>query len=90
MSTHPNIGPLRFPEQSDWLGKRVKVCFHYITEDMFPGTIVRCDTEEPGRMIIALDDGRYVMSTECQYSFQDVPPNEGNTPPFPGFEGVGQ
>jgi hypothetical protein len=88
MGTHINVGPLRFPKQGEWLGKRVNVCFHFKTEDLFPGTIVREDSEEPGRLIIALDDGRYVISTECMYSFNNVPTNEGNTPPFPGFEHV--
>lgn len=56
-----------FPKQGVWLGKRVVVCFNYDTSRQFPGVVVRDDAEEPGRMIIGLDDGRYVLSTECQY-----------------------
>ncbi len=35
---------------------------------LFYGVIVRDDKEEPGEKIIKLDDGRYVLATECQYS----------------------
>jgi len=61
----------QFPRQSDWLGRRVNVCFHYDTAHMFPGVIVRDDMEEPFLTIIALDNGRYVLATECQYSLAD-------------------
>ena len=33
------------------------------------GTVVRDDQAEPHQMIIRLDDGRYVRSCECQYTF---------------------
>jgi len=56
-----------FPEQSDFLGKQVAVCFHYDTSQQIDGVIVRDDTEEPGVCIIRLSDGRHVLSTECQY-----------------------
>lgn len=58
-----------FPKQGDFLYRRVKVCFDYDTSQTWEGRIVRDDCEPPGRLIIALDDGRYVLSTECQYSF---------------------
>lgn len=57
----------RFPIQGDWLGKRVRVCFNYDTSRTLLGLVVRDDAEEPGRMIIKLDDGRHILSTECQY-----------------------
>lgn len=60
-----------FPKQGEWLHKRVKVFFHYETEHIKLGTIVRDDTEEPFRTIFRLDDGRYVLSSECQYSLND-------------------
>lgn len=66
-----NITNDKFPRQTDWLGKRVNTCFHYDTEHTLPGTIVRDDAEAPLMTIIALDDGRYVLSTECQYSLLD-------------------
>jgi hypothetical protein len=60
----------RFPKQADILppGTRLQVMFHYDTAHMLLGTVVRNDIEQPFRMIIALDDGRYVVSAECQYT----------------------
>lgn len=64
-----------FPKQGDYLGKRCRVIFHYghhgPVEHM--GTIIRDDMERPHPdkeplTIIQLDDGRVVMSTECQYA----------------------
>jgi hypothetical protein len=57
-----------FPRQGDQLHKRTRVCFNYDTSNTIPGTIVRDDREEPFLTLIRLDDGRYVSSTECQYS----------------------
>ena len=64
-----------FPKQADetyeypHLGKRVEVCYHYDTTKVHYGTVVRDDREEPYQTIIALDNGRYVLGTECQFSF---------------------
>lgn len=63
-----NIDFDSFPTQSRDVGSVVEVCFHYDPSRKIRGVIVRDDTEEPGRMIIRLGDGRYVLSTECQYS----------------------
>lgn len=63
-----NIDYQQFPRQGLYLGWRVKVCFKYDLENRVMGTIVRDDIEEPFRTIIRLDDGRFVLSTECQYS----------------------
>lgn len=68
MGCHTNITKDLFPKQGSFLDKVVEVCFHYNTKDTIFGRVVRDDTEEPGRMIIRLYDGRYVLSTECQYS----------------------
>lgn len=57
-----------FPRQGDFLGQRMKVLFHYDTSKLVYGKCVRDDVEEPYRMIIELEDGRHIMSTECQYS----------------------
>lgn len=59
-----------FPAQGPHLGKRVKVCFNYDTSHTLLGNIVRDDStgKNYDRTIIRLDDGRYVLSTECQYS----------------------
>lgn len=66
-----------YPKQADdtykypQVGKRVEVCYHYNTRYKHYGTIVRSDIEEPFQTIIALDNGRYLLATECQYSFVD-------------------
>lgn len=55
-----------FPDQGAFLGRRVEVLFDY-QQPAFKGVIVRDDAKEPGLLIIRLDDGRHVMSLECQY-----------------------
>jgi hypothetical protein len=70
MGTHAMITAEVFPRQGRWLHRFVDVCFHYDTSKIVQGRIVRMDDEEPGKMIIKLDDGRYVLSTECMYSLQ--------------------
>ena len=68
MGAVKNIDRQNYPKQGEWLNKRVEVCFNYDSSNSIFGTVVREDIEEPGRMIIKLDDYRYVLSTECQYS----------------------
>lgn len=66
-----------FPKQADdnykypKVGKRVSVCYHFDTSKKHTGVIVRDDIEEPWQTIIALENGRYILATECQYSFID-------------------
>jgi len=72
MGCHPNISHDRFPRQGDFLDRRVKVMFNYGGPE-FEGVVVRDDIEEPGLAIIRLDDGRHVMTTECQYSLAALP-----------------
>lgn len=67
MGCHPNVGHDRFPRQGSYAGRRVAVVFGYDTSIQLRGEVVREDAEDPGRMIIRLDDGRYVLSTECQW-----------------------
>lgn len=69
MGCHETIAVDRFPAQSKYVGARVKVYFHYGAARSTAGTIVRDDTEQPLRTIIRLDDGRFVLGTECQYGF---------------------
>lgn len=57
-----------FPKQGSFLGRRVLVAFDYDKANAVHGTVRREDVEAPGRVIIELDDGRLVLSTECQYS----------------------
>ena len=67
MGVHPNINFGNFPQQGPNLGRRAKVYFHYTTSQEILGTIVRDDIQDPGRSIIHLDDGRLVLTTECQF-----------------------
>ncbi len=72
-----NIAYDKFPKQKDKdykypeyaVGARVQVCFHYDTSKYCMGTVVRDDIEEPYVMIIRLDDGRHILSTECQFRY---------------------
>lgn len=70
MGIHENINFDSFPKQGKLVGKRVRVCFNYDTSRIIRGTIVRDDLEEPGELIIKLDDGRYVRAVECMYSYE--------------------
>lgn len=69
MGVVASIGFDRFPQQGMFKGKTVRVCFNFDSTRFVEGVVLRDDTEEPGRMIIQLDDGRVVLSTECQYSW---------------------
>jgi hypothetical protein len=73
MGRHKNITHDKFPAQSNSLHKRVRVCFHYDAEHQVDGTIVRDDVDEPEQMIIRLDDGRYVLATECMWQPGSLP-----------------
>lgn len=68
MGVVKNVGIVAFPKQGGWLGKRTRVCFNYDTDQIIMGTIVRDDYEDPWVTIISLDDGRVVLTTECQHS----------------------
>ena len=56
-----------YPKQGAFLGRNVEVCFECDTSCVVRGKVIRCDDEEPGWMIIQLDNGWVVKSTECQY-----------------------
>jgi len=71
MGTVANVSFDRFPKQGTYLMRRVEVCFNYDSAKTVGGMIVRDDAEEPGRMIIKLDNDRYVLSTECMYQLKD-------------------
>jgi hypothetical protein len=70
MGYEKNVGYEKFPSQGEYLGERVNVCFSYVTDKFIEGTIIRDDIVEPYQTIIKLDDGRYILATECQYSLQ--------------------
>jgi len=67
MGAVKNMGLLQYPKQGEKLNKKVEVCFNYDTANIINGIIIRDDAEAPYQEIIRLDDGRYVLSTECQY-----------------------
>lgn len=69
MGTKANVGFNMFPKQGNLLGGRVKVCFAHDAANVVGGECVRDDYEEPWETIFKLDDGRYVRSVECQYSY---------------------
>jgi hypothetical protein len=72
MGVVENISYDKFPGQAEDKGRRVKVCFNYDSSKVIGGVIVRDDLEKPGLMIIRLDDNRYVLSTECMYSYEQT------------------
>lgn len=49
------------------IGTLVEVVFEYDTAHMVKGVIVRDDNDEPHRTIIALEDGRIILGTECRF-----------------------
>lgn len=67
MGMHENITYDSFPDQGSHLGAAVEVCFHYDTDHTLKGRVVRDDNTAPGVLIIALDNGRFVLASECQY-----------------------
>ncbi len=67
MGCETNITRYQMPKQGDHLGKGVSVCFHYDTKNAIGGIIVRDDIEAPFKTIIKLENGNYVLASECQY-----------------------
>lgn len=61
-----------FPRQGRYLGKRIEVTIHYNNEaHVIMGNVIREDVESPYVMLIRLDTGNYILSTECTYKFVD-------------------
>ncbi|TVX93062.1 recombinase family protein [Paenibacillus agilis] len=56
-----------FPEQGTEVGSKVLVSFNGKPQIEYHGTIVRSDDVEPFNTIIKLDDGRYILDTECAF-----------------------
>ncbi len=81
MGTHPNLDHERYPKQSENVGDYAWVTFNYDTERPIRALVVRDDREGPNRTILVLDDGRTVMSTECQFTFAPVGPSPMEPPP---------
>lgn len=70
MGSVETIAAKKWPKQGSWIGQRCNVMFHYDAREILEGTYVRDDEEEPWVTIIRLDDGRYVLTTECQHQRQ--------------------
>lgn len=70
MGREHSIPADKFPVQSPRVGRAVTITFHYDTSKELLGEIVRDDAVAPHLTIIKLLDGRYVLSTECQYGFR--------------------
>lgn len=68
MGVTPYINADNYPEQGIYYGTRVEVCYDYDTSRIAEGTVIRDDKTEPGLMIIRTDDGRAILSTECQWA----------------------
>ena len=68
MGVIPNITHEKFPQQSEYVGKKVELCFHYNTLEKVIATVVRDDKEEPGETIFLTLDGRIILSTECHWT----------------------
>lgn len=69
MGVVANITADKFPKQSDKINRRVSVCYHLDISKCQKGIVVRDDIEAPHVTIFKLDNGRYVLATECQYAF---------------------
>jgi len=59
----------KYPKQTNLIGEKVKVCYHYDSSRHHFGTIIRDDKELPFNTVIQLDNGRVLLAIECQYSF---------------------
>jgi hypothetical protein len=68
MGTVPNVSYNTFPKQRlGMLGKAVRVCYMHDTSKQHSGKFVRADAEPPWVDIIRLENGNFVLATECQY-----------------------
>ncbi|MDD9212810.1 hypothetical protein [Aeromonas dhakensis] len=67
MSNTANINYGNFPQQGPLLGNRVLVVFHNDTDNAVQGVCVRNDADEAGNTIIQINDGHYVLASECQH-----------------------
>ena len=70
MGVVENVSSYHYPKQSVNVGKRVELMFRY-SNVVFSGRIVRDDAESPLQTIFCLDDGRFILDSECQYRVID-------------------
>lgn len=67
MGLETTINPDRYPKQGSYLGRSVEVCFEYDSSHPVRGKVIRDDVGATGLMILQLDNGWVVRSTECQW-----------------------
>jgi hypothetical protein len=67
MGASPYVSHETFPEQGQLYGCMVDVVFHYDTDRKVKGVVIRDDKTAPHTMLIALQDGRVINATECQF-----------------------
>jgi len=67
MGVVTDISETEYPKQGEFLNKRCRVVFNYGPTE-FLGTMVRDDVTDPYVGIIKLDNGRYVLTDECQFA----------------------
>jgi len=69
---YENVTSSRFPQQCEArLKRKVWVYFHDNLIKRIAGKLVRCDEEMPYVTIILLEDGRYVLDSECLFEYDD-------------------
>ena len=71
MGIEKNVGFDEFPKQGSLLGKQIEVYFNYDNSRTLAGKIVRDDMDKPYTTIIELENGKYILATECQYIPKD-------------------
>jgi hypothetical protein len=71
MGTVDTISHNTWPIQGRYFRKRVRVCFHYDSVHTIGGFCVRDDAAAPWQTIFKLDNGHYVLATECQYTVDE-------------------
>lgn len=69
MGSKENINYDQYPKQTNKVGKKVEVCYHYNTSKTHHGFILRDDAEDPYETIFQLENGRVLRSVECHYRF---------------------
>lgn len=67
MGNVAGVSATEYPRQGGLVGKRVRVCYHYDTENVTEGVCIRDDMSAPYETILQLDNGRVVRGAECQY-----------------------
>ena len=63
-----NVAYDKYPMQRN-IGARVEVCYNYDISKKHAGVVVRSDCQEPYITIFKLDNGRYLLSTECMFRY---------------------